>query len=202
MRFRSLFDLAKRIMGSLSRQGRQSGAMPYPSRTERASIVVAAITVLDERGLDRVSLRAIATCLCILQPALYHHFGSKAKLRVAVANEILSQRHTHCLPADDERWAALVAQSARSMRRTMLRIRDGARLIASSGSRSPHLDTAVAQVSLLETGLHGRGGHPCPHCGCALHDRLRDRTQTARDGGDIVIETDRTAGEGRRPIDL
>lgn len=167
--------------------------MPYPSRTDRASIVAAAITVLDERGLAQVTLRAIATHLGIRQPGLYHHFASKAELLDAVANAILAQRHTDRLPVDGERWDAFVARNARSLRRAMLSIRDGARLIASSGSRSPQLDTAIAQVSHLED-----AGFTAAEAILALIAVARYtigsaiEQQTARDGGDIVIDTDRT----------
>ena len=176
--------------------------MPYPSRTDRAAIVAAAIMVLDERGLDAVSLRAIATHLGIRQPALYHHFASKAELLAAVANEILAQRHTDRLPADGERWDAFVARNARSLRRAMLSVRDGARLIASAGSRSPHPDTAIAQVSLLEN-----AGFTAPDAILALIAVARYtigsaiEQQTARDNGDIVIETDRTDSAARHLID-
>lgn len=176
--------------------------MPYPPRTDRASIVAAAIMVLDERGLDDVSLRAIATHLGIRQPALYHHFASKAELLDAVADEILSQRHTDRLPADGERWDLFVARNARSLRRAMLSIRDGARLIASSGPRSPHLDTAIAQVSLLEN-----AGFTAADAILALIAVARYtigstiEQQTARDGGDIVIETDRTDNAASHLID-
>lgn len=166
--------------------------MPYPSRTDRAAIVAAAIVVLDERGLDGVSLRVIATRLGIRQPALYHHFASKADLLDAVADDVLAQRHTDRLPHDGERWEAFVTRNARSMRRAMLSIRDGARLIASSGSRSPQLDTAIAQVSVLEN-----AGFTATEAVLALIAIARYtigstiEQQTARDGGDIVIETDR-----------
>lgn len=176
--------------------------MPYPSRTDRTAIVAAAIKVLDERGLDAVSLRAIATNLGIRQPALYHHFASKAELLDAVANEILAQRHTHRLPGDGERWDAFVARNARSLREAMLSIRDGARLIASSGSRSPHPDTAIAQVSLLEN-----AGFTAAEAILALIAVTRYtigsaiEQQTARDGGDIVIETDRADRAASHLID-
>ena len=166
--------------------------MPYPSRTDRASIVAAAIVVLDERGLDDVSLRAIATQLGIRQPALYHHFASKAELLDAVANEILDRRHTARLPAEDERWDAFIVRNARSMRRAMLSIRDGARLIASSGSRSPRLDTAIAQVRLLED-----AGFTATDAILALITVARYtigsaiEQQTARDAGALVVETAR-----------
>lgn len=176
--------------------------MPYPSRTDRASIVAAAIMVLDERGLDGLSLRAIATHLGIRQPALYHHFASKADLLDALADEILARRHTDRLPADGEEWDAFVVRNARSLRRAMLSIRDGARLIASSGSRSPQPDTAIAQVSLLED-----AGFTATEAILALIAVARYtigsaiEQQTARDGGDIVIDTDRTDSAARRLID-
>ena len=176
--------------------------MPYPSRTDRAAIVAAAIVVLDERGLDDVSLRAIAAHLGIRQPALYHHFASKAGLLDAVADDVLLRRHTDRLPVDGERWDAFVARNARSMRRAMLSIRDGARLIASSGSRSPQLDTAVAQVGLLEN-----AGFTAPDAILALIAVARYtigsaiEQQTARDGGNIVIDTDRTDSATNHLID-
>lgn len=176
--------------------------MPYPSRTDRASIVAAALLVLDERGLDGVSLRAIATRLGIRQPALYHHFASKAELLDAVADDVLARRHTDRLPHDGEHWGAFVARNARSLRRAMLSIRDGARLIASSGSRSPQPDAAIAQVSLLED-----AGFTATEAVLALIAVARYtigsaiEQQTARDSGDILIETDRTDSATRHLID-
>lgn len=167
--------------------------MPYPPRTDRAAIVAAAIKVLDERGLDGVSLRAIAAHLGIRQPALYHHFASKAELLDAVANEILARRHTDRLPASGEQWDVFVARNAQSMRRAMLSIRDGARLIALSGPRSPQLDTAIAQVGLLE-----HAGFTATEAILALIAVSRYtigsaiEQQSARDGGDIAIDTDRS----------
>ncbi|GAB3414208.1 TetR/AcrR family transcriptional regulator C-terminal domain-containing protein [Flindersiella endophytica] len=152
----------------------------------------AAITVMDERGLDDVSLRAIATHLGIRQPALYHHFASKAELLDAAADEILDRWHTDRLPANGERWDEFVARNARSLRRAMLSVRDGARLIASSGARSPRLDNAIAQVALLEG-----AGFRATDAVLALIAVSRYtigsaiEQQTTRDSGDIVIDTNR-----------
>ncbi len=166
--------------------------MPYPSRTDRASIVAAAITVLAERGLDDLSLRTIATHLGVRQPALYHHIASKAELLDAMADEVLDRWHTDRLPVDGERWDVFVARNARSFRRAMLSVRDGARLIASAGSRSPQLDNAIAQVALLED-----AGFPSTYAVLALIAVSRYtigsaiEQQTSRDDGRIVIDTDR-----------
>lgn len=167
--------------------------MPHPSRTDRAAIVDAAIRVLDDRGLDSVSLRAIAARLGVRQPALYHHFNSKAELLDAVANEVLDRWHTGRRPEKGEPWDAFLARNARSLRGAMLGVRDGARLIVSSGSRSPDLDTAAEQVGLLR-----KAGFTSADAVLAFIAVSRYtigsviEQQTARDGGDIVINSDRT----------
>jgi TetR/AcrR family tetracycline transcriptional repressor len=156
---------------------------------DRRSIVAAAIDILDEQGLDQLSLRMIATRLGVRQPALYHHFASKAELLTAVAAEVLDRWHTDRRPEDDEPWEVFVARNARSLRRAMLAVRDGARLIASAGPRSPGVENAFAQVSLLQ-----RAGFEGPDAVLALIAVSRYtigaalEQQTARDGGEIVID--------------
>ena len=167
--------------------------MPYPRRTDRAAIVAAAIEVMDERGLDNVTLRAIADRLGVRQPALYHHIADKAALLDAVGEEILDRRHTDRLPVEGEAWDSFVIRNARSMRRAMLGVRDGARLIASTGSRSPSPENAIAQLAPLEA-----AGFSGTQAALALIAVARYtigsalEQQTARDGGDIVVTTDRT----------
>lgn len=177
--------------------------MPYPRRTDRRSIVSAAIEVMDERGLDNVSLRAIATRLGVRQPGLYHHFAAKADLLDAVADELLDRWHTARLPVDGERWDEFAARNARSLRRAMLSVRDGARLIASTGSRSPSLDHTIAQIALLED-----AGFSGTEAALALITVSRYtigsalEQQTARDGGDIVLTTDRTDAAAAHLVDI
>ncbi len=163
----------------------------------------AAIEVMDEEGLEGVSLRAIAARLGVRQPGLYHHVASKAVLLDAMAEEILDRWHTDRLPRADERWDEFMARNARSLRRAMLSVRDGARLIASTGSRSPQVDHAVAQVALLE-----KAGFDGTEAVLALIAVSRYtigsaiEQQTARDGGDIVIDTDRTDASAGHVIDI
>ena len=124
--------------------------MPRPRRLDRTAIVSAAIELLDERGLDDLSMYAIAARLGVRQPALYHHFPHKAEILAAVADEVLERWHTERLPRPDESWRAFLVRNAQSMRRAMLSVRDGARLIASAGPRAPHVANAIAQVDFLE----------------------------------------------------
>lgn len=124
--------------------------MPHPRRLERSAIIAATIDVLNERGLDDLSLHAIAAHLGVRQPALYHHFPSKAALLDATAAAVLDRWHTERLPAEDESWQAFLTRNARSMRRALLQVRDGARLIAATGPRSPEPATALARIDFLE----------------------------------------------------
>lgn len=165
--------------------------MPYPPRTDRPAILAAAIEVMDEQGLDGVSLRAIATRLGVRQPGLYHRFASKTELLDAVAEEILDRWHTDRLPAEGERWDVFVVRNARSLRRAMLSVRDGARLIASAGSRSPNPDNAIAQLSLLEgAGFNGADAALALIAVSRYVIGSAIEQQAARDGGDIVITAD------------
>jgi TetR/AcrR family tetracycline transcriptional repressor len=124
--------------------------VPHPRRLEGSAIVGAAIDVLNEHGLDGLSLHAIAKRLGVRQPALYHHFASKAALLDAVAAEILDRWHTERLPQPGELWQTFLTRNARSFRRALLAVRDGARLIATTGPRAPKPSSALARIEFLE----------------------------------------------------
>ncbi|GAA1608533.1 tetracycline resistance transcriptional repressor TetR(A) [Kribbella karoonensis] len=152
--------------------------------------MAAAIAVLDERGLDKLSLHAIAARLGVRQPALYHHFQDKDAILSAVAAEVLERGHTDRLPESGEDWRAFLVRNARSLRRAMLGVRDGARLLAVAGPRAPELGNAIAQVSFLER--HGFTGADAILAFVAVSRYTIGATleqQTARDGSDITFRT-------------
>ncbi|GHJ47240.1 hypothetical protein Cs7R123_45820 [Catellatospora sp. TT07R-123] len=124
--------------------------MPHPRRLERSAIVSATIDILDERGLDELSLHAIAKRLDVAQPALYHHFPSKSALLDAAAAEVLDRWHTERLPRPGEPWQEFLTRNAVSFRRALLSVRDGARLIAATGPRAPEPASALARIEFLE----------------------------------------------------
>lgn len=161
---------------------------PARPRLDRRGIVAATLEVLDERGLDGLSSHAVAARLGVRQPALYHHFRDKADLLAATAAEVLDRWHTERLPEPGERWDTFLARNARSMRRAMLTVRDGARLIASAGSRAPNPANALAQVRHLEQ--HGFSGPNAALAFIAVSRYTIGSTleqQTARDGATIVV---------------
>ncbi|AJT42194.1 TetR/AcrR family transcriptional regulator C-terminal domain-containing protein [Psychromicrobium lacuslunae] len=165
--------------------------MPYPARTDRTSIVSAAIDELAESGLDSLSLRAIAARLGVRQPGLYHHFSNKSELLDAVADEVLERWHTARLPREQEKWDEFIIRNAQSLRRALLSIRDGARLLASTGSRSPNPQNAIAQISLLEkAGFSGTEAVLALIAVSRYTIGAAIEQQTARDRGEILIPKD------------
>jgi len=107
---------------------------------ERAKILDAALNLLNEVGLDQFSTRRLAEKLGVQQPALYWHFRSKSTLLDAVNHEILVRFHEHRVPRPRERWDDFTLGNARSFRRALLAVRDGARINA--GTRPTDSDFA------------------------------------------------------------
>jgi TetR/AcrR family transcriptional regulator, tetracycline repressor protein len=126
----------------------------------RGLVVRAALDLLDEVGLDKLSTRRLADRLGVRSPALYWHVKDKPQLLDLMAQELLRpDTSARPAPADDlrEAWAA----TARERRRRLLSRRDGARLV--SGTR-PGPDVArAAEEGIAE--LVGAGLTPAT----ALH---------------------------------
>ena len=67
--------------------------MPYPSKTDRATILAAAVTQLEEQGLRGLSLRALAGSLELAPTALYRYFADRGALEAALAGEVSRLLH-------------------------------------------------------------------------------------------------------------
>jgi TetR/AcrR family tetracycline transcriptional repressor len=95
---------------------------------EREKILVAALAVLNEVGLDQFSTRRLAERLGVQQPALYWHFRNKSELLDELNGFMLARFGELRLPLPGERWDDFTLAHARSFRRALLSVRDGARL--------------------------------------------------------------------------
>jgi len=113
---------------------------------EREKIIDAAFAVLNEVGLDAFSTRRLADRLGVQQPALYWHFRSKSALLDALNGEMLARYHRDRLPRHGERWDDFTLANARSFRRALLAVRNGARLNA--GTRPTVREFADAERQL------------------------------------------------------
>ena len=115
--------------------------------------------MLNDVGLEGLTVRAIAKKLDVKAPALYWHFKDKQALLDEMATEMLRRMAadlTDDVPAD---WGDGIARVMRCMRRHLLGYRDGAKVY--SGTR--FTDTAYAESmnahirSLTEAGFTLRG---------------------------------------------
>ncbi|MGF7177386.1 TetR/AcrR family transcriptional regulator C-terminal domain-containing protein [Azospirillum doebereinerae] len=97
-------------------------------KVQRQDVLDAALALLDEVGMEGLTMRRLAQALGIQAPSLYWHFPSKQALLDAMADAILAGV---VLPDDPalpwDAWARLVATE---FRRALKARRDGARVYA------------------------------------------------------------------------
>lgn len=101
----------------------------------REDVIRAAVELLDEVGLDRLTTRGLTTRMGVQPAALYWHVRSKRELLSAVADEIVREAFSETFsdppgpPARADGWAGQAAAFAHRLRRALLAHRDGARLV-------------------------------------------------------------------------
>jgi TetR/AcrR family transcriptional regulator, tetracycline repressor protein len=123
-------------------------------KVDRAAIVDAALTLLNEVGIDGLSTRLLAERLNVRQPALYWHFKNKRALLDAMNDEILNRGHRHDEVFDAGDWKAFLIADARSFRMALLAYRDAARVHAGTEANPDTLDLIEAHMRVLvEAGM-------------------------------------------------
>lgn len=115
---------------------------------ERDKILDAALTLLNEVGLDQLTTRRLAERLGVQQPALYWHFRNKSALLEALNEIMLSRFNAHRLPEPGEDWRAFTVAYARGFRRALTSVRDGARLNAGTRPTTRQFADAERQLEL------------------------------------------------------
>jgi len=130
---------------------------PKSPRIEPEAVVRAGLKILDEEGLERVTLRQIASRLGVQAPALYWHFKDKSDIIDDMAQAILKEGGFEDLivPSDKNEWANWLTLTAHSLRKAMLSHREGARIVAGASFQSKammRLKTRSTQV-LNEAGF-------------------------------------------------
>jgi TetR/AcrR family tetracycline transcriptional repressor len=95
-------------------------------------VIDTALRLLDETGLDGLTVRRLAAELGVQSPALYWHVRNKQELLAGMANEIILAAGMGP-PRDGESWQDWLARRARAYRKSLLAHRDGARIVANAG---------------------------------------------------------------------
>ncbi|MFC8085722.1 TetR/AcrR family transcriptional regulator [Streptomyces sp. NPDC057340] len=122
---------------------------------DRRRVADTALKLLNEVGLDGLTLRTIARELDVKAPALYWHFKDKQALLDEMATEMYRRMvaGTPLDPADT--WRERLLKANRGLRASLLSYRDGARVF--SGSRftgAVHAEQMEETLGLLTaTGL-------------------------------------------------
>lgn len=72
---------------------------PAPARTSRAAIVAAARDLLEEGGLDAITMQAVADRVGVKAPSLYKRFPGRPALIGAVAEDVAAELDAVVAPA-------------------------------------------------------------------------------------------------------
>ncbi|WP_349294393.1 TetR/AcrR family transcriptional regulator C-terminal domain-containing protein [Streptomyces sp. HU2014] len=117
------------------------------TRIDRALVADTALRLLNEVGLEGLTLRRIAKELDVQAPALYWHFKNKQELLDEVATEMFRRMAVPISQAGGTTWQERMAAATRELRRSLLAYRDGAKVF--SGSRFTDASYATPLEELL-----------------------------------------------------
>jgi len=122
---------------------------------DRAQIVATALVLLDEAGLDSLTMRSLAERLGVKAASLYRHVRDKEELLTLLADEISGEIAVECA---GRTWQQQLLDKARRLRRGLQKHRDAARLLSATMPAGPrrlrHIETTLR--ILLSAGLTGR----------------------------------------------
>jgi AcrR family transcriptional regulator len=107
---------------------------------DRRRVADTALRLLNEVGLDGLTLRAIARELDVKAPALYWHFKDKQALLDEMATEMYRRMVAGASLDPADTWRERLLKANRGLRAALLGYRDGARVF--SGSRFTGIEHA------------------------------------------------------------
>ncbi|MFI5683643.1 TetR/AcrR family transcriptional regulator C-terminal domain-containing protein [Streptomyces sp. NPDC051636] len=107
---------------------------------DRTRVADTALKLLNEVGLDGLTLRAIARELDVKAPALYWHFKDKQALLDEMATEMYRRMVAGTPLGPGDTWQERLRKSNRGLRAALLGYRDGAKVF--SGSRFTGIEHA------------------------------------------------------------
>ncbi|MEU3353274.1 TetR/AcrR family transcriptional regulator C-terminal domain-containing protein [Streptomyces sp. NPDC037389] len=108
-----------------------------------------ALRLLNEVGLEGLTLRRIAKELDVQAPALYWHFKNKQELLDEMATEMFRRMGTALCAVDSSGWQAVMTGAAHVIRDSLLGYRDGAKVFGGTRFRGP--DYAGPVDTLMKT---------------------------------------------------
>jgi TetR/AcrR family tetracycline transcriptional repressor len=144
---------------------------------DRERIVRAALALLDEVGLDELTMRRLAGRLDVKAASLYRHVRDKNELLVLLADEISGEIP---LVRPTGAWRQQLNEVAWNVRRALLSHRDAARLLAITPPFGPRrLRHIEATLRILRTaGLSARdAARAAYHCNNFVTEFVADEAR-------------------------
>ncbi|MEV0276457.1 TetR/AcrR family transcriptional regulator [Streptomyces sp. NPDC050610] len=178
-----------------SAEGATSTARGRPARLDPSHTVETALRLLDESGLDALTMRRLADAEGVQAGALYRYFATKQELLTAMAERMLAGVATEAsASAAAGDWSERLAALGRAMRTALLARRDGARVYAGTHSTGAHtLGFAEAVTGVLRGA--GFGDEDAAHALMAvgaftLGHTLEEQAALEPDGADGAAPAD------------
>lgn len=116
---------------------------------DKETIVLAALELLNEVGMDGLTTRKLAQKLGVEQPTLYWHIKNKRTLLDMLAVKMLELNHQHAVPQVDENWTDFLRNNAMSFRQALLCYRDGGRVHLGTRPSATQFETIQMQLQFL-----------------------------------------------------
>jgi TetR/AcrR family transcriptional regulator, tetracycline repressor protein len=103
-------------------------------KINRDMVTRAGLKLLNEIGLEQLTLRRLGVELNVQAATIYWHFKSKEELLDEMATTVLSEGAAHLLPRrNSSNWRVWASTYGQGLRKALMAYRDGARMV--SGTR-------------------------------------------------------------------
>ena len=125
-------------------------------KVNRDMVTRAGLKLLNEVGLEQLTLRLLGRELKIQAATLYWHFKSKEELIDEMATAVLAEGARYLVPSRDcSDWCLWAAAFGTGLRKTLLAYRDGARMVAGTRLTNTEYMKTVERIGakLLEYGF-------------------------------------------------
>jgi TetR/AcrR family tetracycline transcriptional repressor len=146
---------------------------------DQAQVVRAALELLDEVGMDELTMRRLAERLDVKAASLYRHVRDKEELLVLLGDQIAGE-----IPSVSSTgaWQDRLAEMAHHVRRGLLAHRDAARVLAATPPFGPrrlrHIE-ALLRI-LRDAGFSGRdAARAAYHCNNFVTEFVADEARFA-----------------------
>ena len=148
--------------------------MSRPAPTEnreqrRAEIVRAGLELLEQGGLEALSLRRVAQVLGMHAPGLYWYIEDKQELIDLLAKAILDEAlGNEQGPAEGEGWEPWLTEVAVRIRYVLLAHRDGARVVAGAYLFRTNSITDLLEIAIDALERDGYSRDMALHCAITI----------------------------------